>query len=699
MADINNIKEMFNSGRLSQLIATKTTILNQHHDNAEVLSILASAHSGLGQNDEALQLFFEAEKKAPDNFLINFNIGNIYLLQYKYREAKQYFEKSIKVKPSFSEALNNLGYCQQELNEFNDALENFKKAIEYNPKYLMAMHNIKTNYVKTNRLLEMIEFLISLHEEHRDNKDIRNFISSSLHVLNVSKLDKKVAPMISDFIRDESIDSKGLGRNSQMIIDNHINDIYDESFEKIIKDLLPKCDNQILQLIYAHLNNLPILSINFEILISKLRDGFFKEWKKNKNRFFINDIGKNFIKVIAYQMNLNDYLFSSSITKNELEELQEHIINTLNQDGNIDIEILYLFQSFEPVRKNNKLTKLIHNLLNNNNYFDSFYNEFIDDFVKSKNYINDIEKLKEIKDDVSVAVESFYEEDPYPRWKKLTLNTNKINFESTITNELTMSKFNPVKLAKYRTETVETLVAGCGTGRDALTFALNVNNTNVTAVDLSSASLSYAIMKSEQYGARNIHFMKGDLLDVDHLNKEFDYIISGGVLHHMKDPLEGLKTLSRNLKDGGYMTISLYSEFARTSVTNLREKIRKENLSFDKNDIRKFREDNRFNDDENFKLISQFSDYYNLNEVKDLLFHIQEHLFTPLSLKTLIDSSGLQFLGFRLRRQDTVDGYRLRYPNDFEGLNLDNWNEYEKIVDHNIFSGMYTFTCVKNKNG
>ena len=42
-----------------------------------------------------------------------------------------------------------------------------------------------------------------------------------------------------------------------------------------------------------------------------------------------------------------------------------------------------------------------------------------------------------------------------------------------------LSKFNPVKLAKYRTETVETLVAGCGTGRDALTFALNVNNTNV----------------------------------------------------------------------------------------------------------------------------------------------------------------------------------------------------------------------------
>ena len=66
---------------------------------------------------------------------------------------------------------------------------------------------------------------------------------------------------------------------------------------------------------------------------------------------------------------------------------------------------------------------------------------------------------------------------------------------------------------------------------------------------MSSAS-SYAIMKSEQYGARNIHFMKGDLLDVDHLNKEFDYIISGGVLHHMKDPLEGLKTLSRNLRWG-----------------------------------------------------------------------------------------------------------------------------------------------------
>ena len=45
----------------------------------------------------------------------------------------------------------------------------------------------------------------------------------------------------------------------------------------------------------------------------------------------------------------------------------------------------------------------------------------------NQNYIND-RKLKEIKDDVLLLLRAFIEEDPYPRWKKLTLNTNKIYF-------------------------------------------------------------------------------------------------------------------------------------------------------------------------------------------------------------------------------------------------------------------------------
>ena len=45
MEDINNTRNV-QFRWLSQLIATKTTILNKHHDNAEVLSILASATLG-----------------------------------------------------------------------------------------------------------------------------------------------------------------------------------------------------------------------------------------------------------------------------------------------------------------------------------------------------------------------------------------------------------------------------------------------------------------------------------------------------------------------------------------------------------------------------------------------------------------------------------------------------------------------------
>ena len=62
---------------------------------------------------------------------------------------------------------------------------------------------------------------------------------------------------------------------------------------------------------------------------------------------------------------------------------------------------------------------------------------------------------------------------------------------------------------------------------------------------------------------KNIEYMQADILDLRKLNRKFDLVESSGVLHHMKEPLEGLKVLLELLEPHGFLKLGLYSEISR----------------------------------------------------------------------------------------------------------------------------------------
>ena len=57
-----------------------------------------------------------------------------------------------------------------------------------------------------------------------------------------------------------------------------------------------------------------------------------------------------------------------------------------------------------------------------------------------------------------------------------------------------------------------------------------------------------------------------DILEVSLLEKQFDVIECGGVLHYMDNPSEGLRKLLDILTNNGYMKLGLYSELSRKDV-------------------------------------------------------------------------------------------------------------------------------------
>lgn len=290
---------------------------------------------------------------------------------------------------------------------------------------------------------------------------------------------------------------------------------------------------------------------------------------------------------------------------------------------------------------------------------------------------------------VSAQVQSQYEENPYPRWQIPPVPTPIAIID-------VLQRLAAVNRAILPTDTVDILVAGCGTGFEPIDLARTDNSTRITALDLSSSSLAYAKRMANTLAINNIDFVQGNILDAHKLDKTFDLINSTGVLHHMENPLAGWQVLRDIVKPGGIMRISLYSELARKRVVLAHQRIKELGLGSTAEDIKKFRND-IFQQPQQSPLgeLTLSDDFYSISGCRDLLFHVQEHRFTLPQLKTIINDLQLTLVGFDVPPQ-AQHTFQQRYPALTDQLDLDKWHEFESAFP-DTFVGMYQLWLQKEK--
>ncbi len=287
-----------------------------------------------------------------------------------------------------------------------------------------------------------------------------------------------------------------------------------------------------------------------------------------------------------------------------------------------------------------------------------------------------IQAMTPIGNAVSQAVKAQYEEFPYPRWKTFSRQIYSEDIEGRLSGK-------PVSI----------LVAGCGTGREAIELAAMFPQAKVLAIDLSVSSLSYAMEKNQRYGLSNIQFRQADILMLAGLPDRYDFIASSGVLHHMEDPYKGWSVLAGLLKEGGLMRVALYSDLARKAIAETRDVISRLGYDAGADSIRKFRADcKKYLRRHTYKGITASFDFYALSECRDLLFHVQEHRFDIPTVKKNLESLHLRFLGFLL--PDTVNAQFKKMDPKADLLDLDAWNLFER-KEPETFRTMYKFWCEK----
>src|SRR5260370_20286045 len=89
-------------------------------------------------------------------------------------------------------------------------------------------------------------------------------------------------------------------------------------------------------------------------------------------------------------------------------------------------------------------------------------------------------------------------------------------------------------------------------------------------MDLSLSRLCYAKRKTCELGLKNVEYAQADILKLQSIDRSFDVIEAGGVLHHLAEPFAGWRVLLSILRPGGLMRLGLYSRRGRQDITAAR---------------------------------------------------------------------------------------------------------------------------------
>lgn len=293
----------------------------------------------------------------------------------------------------------------------------------------------------------------------------------------------------------------------------------------------------------------------------------------------------------------------------------------------------------------------------------------------------------EINDPVSKAVRAQYEEHPYPRWI-----TMPVRERETLAAEL-VRKFPHLDGARAWADPARVLVAGCGTGRHAIRVAQQYPRAAILAVDLSAAALAYGQRKASEAGITNLSFLQADVLALRDIGQRFDLIEVIGVLHHLRDPLEGWGVLAGLLTDRGLMKVGLYSETGRRGLRPAQDFFRSLRVPRTPHGIRAARRAlSGLPSSDPARRVTRLEDFYTVSSCVDLLCHARECAMTLPQLVEALRTLGLEFVGFDSLPDDAAAAYRRAYPADQAMADLSNWTSFEQSRPQ-TFLAMYRFWC------
>lgn len=682
------------SRRLGEAEACYRHALKIRPDYAKALSNLGSILQESGRLVEAEACYRRALKSQPGNAATHQNLSITLKETGRLDEAEKSCRNALQIKPDFVDAHYHMANLFYDLNRFEEAEASYRQALQLDPKFPGALNNLALLYkAQGNATMALNSVRRSLQvNETPEAKSI--FVSCAQH-LNFTHDDTEMRHLLVRALTEP------WGRPSELasVCINLIKCNPDvgacllraaEAWPRRLEaqDLYGS-DGRIAVaadgLLRALLESSPICDIGLERFLTTARHAMLDD--AIDTAAADGEAMLEFYAALARQNFVNEYVLSCTDDEvRKVDELRDRLLAALESGAHIPALWPVKIAAYLPLYSISLPARL----------FERPWPEAVMELLiqqireplEERELRAGIPKLTEIDDDVSLQVQDQYEANPYPRWVKLAPVGAASDIVEYLCRKFPLARFD----RGPKGDSVDVLIAGCGTGSQPIGSGLRTRGAKVLAIDLSMSSLGYAKRKTRELGLNMIDYAQADILKLDSLGRRFDVIESSGVLHHLADPWQGWQTLVSLLRPGGFMKIGLYSEIARSDVVRIRDLIAEKGYDATDSEIRRCRQD-LAGMDADFGAILSSPDFFSTSACRDLLFHVHEHRMNLAEIGAFLGENELSFLGFEIDI-NVLHAYKVRFPEDRAATDLRQWQVFEN-ENPDTFANMYQFWIQK----
>lgn len=438
-----------------------------------------------------------------------------------------------------------------------------------------------------------------------------------------------------------------------------------------LRDIVAAFDNRLAQFL---LRNLVVADPTMEFVLTLARRALLSEVSRHDLSLPV----LVFCCTLAQQCFLNEYAYWEEPRESVALEILLANIEAMAEDNDPAVVAAVLVASCYRLFSDIPGAPVLSVHLESHAACGDFLERVVRGPAAEKELADGIPALTPIRSDTSRAVQRMYEENPYPRWRLV----HKLE-RRTIHGAL-QGLFPGADLSAFgETQAPRILIAGCGTGHNVVSFAHAFTGAEISAIDLSRASLAYAKRETGRHGL-NVRYAQADILELAPLNLQFDIIECGGVLHHTADVEKSWRVLADCLRPGGVMRVGLYNRDARDRIDPARKFARASGYPPTTGGIRRFRRDvlervrNPGQIPSGLDAVTMSQDFYSVSMCRDLCFHIQELEFSIREACAHMDRIGLTFLGLSLPRSEIAATYVREFPADPSVRHLPNIEAFQR---------------------